>query len=65
MGDDVRGDDVQRLSLLVGDIYDAAIDPGVWPAALAGTAKFVGGPAARRRYRRARGPAPRRSPARR
>jgi DNA-binding CsgD family transcriptional regulator/PAS domain-containing protein len=46
MGDDVRGDDVRRLSSLVGDIYDAAIEPGAWPAALAGTAKFVGGPAA-------------------
>lgn len=32
-----------RLSSLIGDIYDAALDPGLWPAVLESTANFVGG----------------------
>jgi DNA-binding CsgD family transcriptional regulator len=31
---------------LVGDIYDAALDPALWPRALEKTAKFAGGAAA-------------------
>src|SRR5262245_22641058 len=32
-----------RLSSLIGDIYDAALDPGLWPGVLEKTAGFVGG----------------------
>ena len=35
--------DAARLSSLIGDIYDAALDPGLWPAVLEKTAGFVGG----------------------
>lgn len=35
--------DSETLSALVGDIYDAAIDPALWPAALRAVAYFVGG----------------------
>jgi DNA-binding CsgD family transcriptional regulator/PAS domain-containing protein len=38
-------DVVTELSHLIGDIYDAALDPGLWPRALEGSAKFVGGAA--------------------
>lgn len=33
----------EDLSLLIGDIYDAALQPDAWPQVLAKTAKFVGG----------------------
>ena len=33
----------EQLSALIGDIYDAALDPALWPAALRGAASFVGG----------------------
>jgi DNA-binding CsgD family transcriptional regulator/PAS domain-containing protein len=41
----VRNDPAQ-LSELIGDIYDAALDPTQWINVLARTAPFVGGPAA-------------------
>src|SRR5262245_1392636 len=34
------------LSALVGDVYDAALDPALWPDVLRAIAEFVGGPAA-------------------
>lgn len=37
--------DVEQLSLLIGDIYDAALDPALWPRVLEGSASFVGGTA--------------------
>lgn len=39
------GDD-EALSHLIGEIYDAALDPAKWPSALAKSAVFVGGQAA-------------------
>jgi DNA-binding CsgD family transcriptional regulator len=36
----------EQLSLLIGDIYDAALDPSLWVGVLAKCAQFVGGPAA-------------------
>ena len=30
---------------LTGDIYDAALDPGLWPEVLHQVSEFVGGPA--------------------
>ena len=36
----------ERLSGLIGDIYDAALDPALWTRALDKLARFVGGPAA-------------------
>lgn len=36
-------DETQLLSTLIGDIYDAALDPGLWPHVLEGSAGFVGG----------------------
>jgi DNA-binding CsgD family transcriptional regulator/PAS domain-containing protein len=38
--------DVERISALIGDIYNAALDAGLWPDVLAKCAEFVGGPAA-------------------
>jgi DNA-binding CsgD family transcriptional regulator len=35
--------DAAQLSSLVGGIYDAALDPDVWPDVLAGCARFVDG----------------------
>lgn len=35
-----------QLSRLVGDLYDAAIDPALWPVALKGARDFVGGASA-------------------
>ncbi len=35
--------EAEALSLLVQNIYDAALDPSLWPAALRRTASFVGG----------------------
>jgi DNA-binding CsgD family transcriptional regulator len=40
------GDDVAAFSALVGDIYDAAVDPARWSAVLARVHRFVGGCAA-------------------
>jgi len=37
----VRG--AEQLSNLIGEIYDAAIEPGLWPGVLKQTADFVGG----------------------
>jgi hypothetical protein len=36
----------EQLSRLIGDIYDAALDPGRWSAVLGKTRAFVGGQAA-------------------
>ena len=36
----------ETLSYLIGDIYDAALDPALWVGVLGQTARFVGGPAA-------------------
>jgi DNA-binding CsgD family transcriptional regulator/PAS domain-containing protein len=38
-------DEIIQLSMLIGDIYDAALDPGRWPHVLEGSARFVGGTA--------------------
>jgi DNA-binding CsgD family transcriptional regulator len=38
--------DEQELSALIGDVYDAALDPSSWTGVLAKAAAFVGGPAA-------------------
>jgi DNA-binding CsgD family transcriptional regulator/PAS domain-containing protein len=38
--------ETERLSALIGDIYDAALDAALWPRVLANCASFVGGPAA-------------------
>src|SRR3712207_760498 len=34
----------ENFSELVGGIYDAALDPMLWPDAVSGAARFVGGP---------------------
>ena len=39
-------DEMEQLSALIGGVYDAALEPALWPEALAGLANFVGGPAA-------------------
>jgi len=39
-------DETEQLSTLIGDIYDAALDPARWTDVLSKTARFVGGPAA-------------------
>src|SRR5262245_25436697 len=36
----------EQFSSLIGDIYDAAMEPGLWPGVLAQIASFVGGSAA-------------------
>jgi DNA-binding CsgD family transcriptional regulator/PAS domain-containing protein len=41
----------ERLSALIGSIYDAALDPALWVEVLDRTARFVGGPAASLYYR--------------
>jgi DNA-binding CsgD family transcriptional regulator len=38
--------ETERLSSLIGDIYDAAIDPTLWPGVLTVCASFIGGSAA-------------------
>jgi DNA-binding CsgD family transcriptional regulator len=38
--------DAEQILSLVGDIYDAALDPAAWPRALERAARFVGGSAA-------------------
>jgi DNA-binding CsgD family transcriptional regulator/PAS domain-containing protein len=35
--------ELERLSVLIGDIYDAALAPAIWPVVLRKTADFVGG----------------------
>src|SRR5215468_1935988 len=36
----------EQLSTLIGEIYDAAMEPALWPGVLAQAARFVGGSAA-------------------
>jgi DNA-binding CsgD family transcriptional regulator len=38
--------ETERLSALIGDVYDAALDPTLWTGVLEKAAQFVGGPAA-------------------
>jgi DNA-binding CsgD family transcriptional regulator len=38
--------DTEQLSALIGEIYDAALDPALWPQVLPKSAQFVGGGAA-------------------
>jgi DNA-binding CsgD family transcriptional regulator len=38
--------EAEQLSALIGAIYDAALDPALWPQVLPKSAQFVGGPAA-------------------
>ncbi len=38
--------ETERLSALIGDIYDAALQPSLWANVLENAARFVGGPAA-------------------
>jgi DNA-binding CsgD family transcriptional regulator len=37
--------EAEIVSALVGSIYDTALDPALWPAALGKVSRFVGGPA--------------------
>ena len=39
-------DETAQLLTLIGDIYDAALDPSLWPLALGRAKGFVGGVAA-------------------
>jgi DNA-binding CsgD family transcriptional regulator/PAS domain-containing protein len=39
-------DQTERLSRLIADIYDAAIDPSLWSAVLGETARYIGGSSA-------------------
>ena len=39
-------DEAARVSSLIGDVYDAALDPALWPDVLQKLGAFVGGPAA-------------------
>jgi DNA-binding CsgD family transcriptional regulator/PAS domain-containing protein len=39
-------DDSEKLSALIGDIYDATLDPSLWMDVLCKASRFVGGPAA-------------------
>jgi DNA-binding CsgD family transcriptional regulator len=39
-------DEAERLSALIGDIYDAALDPRLWMHVLEQTSQWVGGPGA-------------------
>ena len=38
--------ETERLSALIGDIYDAAVDPSLWIDVLETTADYIGGSAA-------------------
>ena len=38
--------ETERLSALIGDIYDAALQPWLWANVLESAARFIGGPAA-------------------
>ena len=42
MGDGPMTVEMQRLSHHIGEIYDAALDPGLWPGVLRGTCDLVG-----------------------
>ena len=44
-GDAMTETETENLSSLIGDIYDAAFDPALWPAILAEIVRFVGGQA--------------------
>jgi DNA-binding CsgD family transcriptional regulator len=44
--DDGAMSEAEQLSALIGDIYDAALDPALWPDVLAKSVQFVGGHAA-------------------
>jgi DNA-binding CsgD family transcriptional regulator len=39
-------DETERVSRLIGDVYDAALNHALWPGVLRDLARFVGGPAA-------------------
>jgi DNA-binding CsgD family transcriptional regulator len=39
-------DDAEQVSQLIGDVYDAALDPASWPTALERTCRYVDGVAA-------------------
>jgi DNA-binding CsgD family transcriptional regulator len=39
-------DQAEELSLLIGDIYDASLDPALWPSVFGETCRYVGGSAA-------------------
>lgn len=39
-------DDLEQLSVLIGDIYDASLDPALWPSVFKQTCGYVGGSAA-------------------
>ena len=36
-------DDIEQVSQLIGDIYDASLDPGLWPGVVEGIAHYVPG----------------------
>ena len=36
-------EEIEQISRLIGDIYDASLDPALWPAAFEKTCKYVGG----------------------
>jgi hypothetical protein len=38
--------EVERFSALVGNIYDASLDPALWPSVLQMTCEYVGGASA-------------------
>ena len=39
-------DEVEQVSALIGDIYDASLDPALWCPVLQQIGDFVGGPTA-------------------
>ena len=38
--------DLEQFSELIGDIYDASLDPGLWPGVFVNACKFIGASAA-------------------
>ena len=42
-GEEPTPPDPERLSTLIGDIYDASLDPALWPSVLQAICGFVGG----------------------
>ena len=38
--------EIERLSALIGDVYDAALDPALWPSVLEKICAFASGSAA-------------------
>jgi DNA-binding CsgD family transcriptional regulator/PAS domain-containing protein len=42
-GKPVSQSEIERLSALIGDVYDAALDPALWPSVLAKLCAFVPG----------------------